>query len=83
MEKTRTAFTIVIGFASLIAVFPGASAQIIVPADRTLRPPEGFDFSGRWNCQDGASIAHLAVENRNRPNQGASLRLPKILDRDS
>ena len=46
MEKIRTAFAIVIGFASLIAVFPRASAQMIVPADRTLRPPEGFDFSG-------------------------------------
>ena len=77
MEKIRTAFTIVIGFASLIAVFPGASAQLIVPADRTLRPPEGFDFSGRWNCQDGASIAHLEVENRNRSTGGASLRLPE------
>ena len=77
MEKIRTAFTIVIGFASLIAVFPRASAQLIVPADRTLRPPEGFDFSGRWNCQDGASIAHLEVENRNRSTGGASLRLPE------
>jgi hypothetical protein len=49
---------------------------MIVPADRTLHPPEGFDFGGQWNCGDGAAIAHLEVENRNRSTGGASLRLP-------
>jgi hypothetical protein len=47
-----------------------------VPADRTLYPPDGIDFSGQWNCGDGASIAHLEVENRNRSTGGAPLRLP-------
>jgi hypothetical protein len=72
----RTAFAIAVGFAGLMAVFPRASAQMIVPVDRTLHPPQGFDFSGEWNCGDGASTAHLEVENRNRSTGGASLRLP-------
>jgi hypothetical protein len=50
---------------------------MIVPVDRTLRPPDGFDFSGQWNCADGVSIAYLEVENRNRSTGGASLRLPE------
>jgi hypothetical protein len=41
-----------------------------------LYPPDGIDFSGQWNCGDGASIAHLEVENRNRSTGGAPLRLP-------
>ncbi len=76
MEKIRIAFAITVGFASLMTVFLRASAQMIVPVDRTLHPPEGFDFGGQWNCGDGVSIAHLEVENRNRPTGGASLRLP-------
>lgn len=75
MEKIRTGFAIIIGFASLIAAFAGASAQMIVPADRTLHPPDGFDFSGQWNCGDGVSIAHLEVKHRNRSTEGASLSL--------
>ena len=76
IDKIRVVFATMLGLVSLIAVFPRASAQMIVPVDRTLHPPEGFDFGGRWNCQDGASIAHLEVENRNRSTGGASLRLP-------
>ena len=76
IDKIRIVFATILGFAMLIALFPGASAQMIVPVDRTLHPPEGFDFGGRWNCGDGVSIAHLEVENRNRPTGGAALRLP-------
>jgi hypothetical protein len=50
---------------------------MIVPVDRTLHPPEGFDFGGQWNCGDGASIAHLEVGNRNRSIGWVSLRLPE------
>jgi hypothetical protein len=53
--KTHTAFAILLGFASL-TVFPRTSAQMIVPVDRRLHPPEGFDFGGHWNCGDGSSI---------------------------
>ena len=74
--KIRTAFAIAVGFAGLIAVFPRASAQMIVPVDRRLHPPDGFEFSGQWNCVDGVSIAHLEVGKRNRSTGGASLRLP-------
>jgi hypothetical protein len=74
--QIRTAFAIAVGFAGLMAGFPRASAQMIVPVDRTLHPPQGFDFSGEWNCGDGASTAHLEVENRNRSTGGALLRLP-------
>jgi hypothetical protein len=75
-DKIRTAFVTILGIISLIAVFPRASAQVIVPADRRLHPPEGFDFSGQWNCRDGVSIAHLEVKNRNRSVGGTSFRLP-------
>jgi hypothetical protein len=75
-QKIRTAVAILVGFAGLIAVFPKAKAQLIVPADRRLPPPQGFDFSGQWNCGDGASIAHLEIENQNRSAGGAPLRLP-------
>jgi hypothetical protein len=76
IDKIRIVFATIVGVFSLIAVFPRASAQMIVPADRTLHAPEGFDFRGRWNCRDGVSIAHLEVEHRNRFTGGASLRLP-------
>jgi hypothetical protein len=75
--KIRTAFAIAVGCAGLIAAFPRASAQLIVPVDRNLHPPDGLEFSGQWNCVDGVSIAHLEVENRNRSIGGASLRLPE------
>jgi hypothetical protein len=75
-DKIRTVFATILGIACLIASFPRASAQMIVPADRRMHPPKGFDFSGQWNCRDGVSIAHLEVENRNRSTGGASLRLP-------
>jgi hypothetical protein len=73
-KAIRTAFAIAVGFASLMAVFPRARAQMIVPVDRTLHPPDGFDFSGQWNCGDGVSIAHVDVENRNRSSRGAAFR---------
>jgi hypothetical protein len=76
IAKIRTVFAIAVGFASLIAVFPRANAQMIVPVDRRLHPPDGFEFSGQWNCVDGVSIAHLEVGKRNRSTGGASLRLP-------
>jgi hypothetical protein len=76
IAKIRTASAIAVGFASLIAVFPRANAQMIVPVDRRLHPPDGFEFSGQWNCVDGVSIAHLEVGKRNRSTGGASLRLP-------
>ena len=60
-----------------MAVFLRASAQMIVPVDRTLHPPEGFDFGGQWNCGDGVSIAPLEVGNRNRSIGWVSLRLPE------
>jgi len=75
-DKIRTVFTTILVIVSLIAAFPRASAQMIVPADQRIHPPEGFDFGGQWNCRDGVSIAHLEVENRNRSTRGASLRLP-------
>jgi len=76
IDKIRIVFATILGFASLIAVSPGASAQMIVPADRTLHAPDGFDFSGQWNCGEGVSIAHLEVENQHRSIGGVSLRLP-------
>ena len=74
--KIHTALAILVGFASLIVVFPRTSAQMIVPVDRRLLPPEGFDFGGHWNCGDGSSIAHLEVGNRDRSTGGEPLRLP-------
>ena len=74
-QKIRTAFAILVGFAGLIAVFPGAMAQMIVPVDRRLHPPQGFDFSGQWNCGAGVSVAHLEVENQHRSTGGATRRL--------
>jgi hypothetical protein len=76
IDKIRIVFAITVGLATLMAVFPKASAQIIVPVDRTLHPPEGFDFGGQWNCADGVSIAHLEVEARNSSTGSAPLRLP-------
>src|SRR5271168_4503236 len=74
--KIHTAFAILVGFAGLIVVFPRTSAQMIVPVDRRMHPPEGFDFGGHWNCGDGSSIAHLEVGNRDRSTGGEPLRLP-------
>jgi hypothetical protein len=76
IDTIPVVFAIILGFASLIGVSPRASAQMIVPVDRTLHPPEGFDFGGHWNCRDGSSIAHLEVGNRDRSTGGESLRLP-------
>jgi hypothetical protein len=64
--KIRTAFGILVGFAGLMAAFPRARAQMIIPVDRRLHPPQGLDFSGQWNCGAGASIAYLEVGNQNR-----------------
>jgi hypothetical protein len=61
-DTIRVVFALIFGFVSSIAVFPRASAQMIVPVDRTLRPPDRFEFSGQWNCADGVSIAYLEVE---------------------
>ena len=58
-----------------MAVFPKARAQMIIPVDRRLLPPEGLDFSGQWNCGTGASIAHLEVGSQNRATGGAPPRL--------
>jgi hypothetical protein len=69
-------FATILGSASLIAVFPRASAQMIVPADRTLHAPDRFDFNGQWNCGEGASTAHLKVDNGNSSTESAPLRLP-------
>jgi hypothetical protein len=49
---------------------------MIVPVDRTLHPPKGFDFSGEWNCGEGASPAHLEVESRKLSTGSTALRLP-------
>ena len=46
IDKIRIVFATILGFASLIAVFPRANAQMIVPADRTLRPPDGLISAG-------------------------------------
>jgi hypothetical protein len=54
-------FAVILAFASLMALLLGANAQMIVPVDRTLHAPDGFDFSGQWNCAEGASIAHLGT----------------------
>jgi len=74
--KIRTAFGILVGFAGLMAAFPRARAQMIIPMDRRLHPPQGLDFSGQWNCGAGASIAYLEVGNQNRATGGATPRLP-------
>jgi len=74
--KLRTAFGILVGLAGLMGVFPRARAQLIVPVDRRLHPPQGLDFSGQWSCGDGDSIAHLDVKNRDRSTRG-TLRLPE------
>jgi len=74
--KILTAFVILVGFATLIVVFPRTGAQMIVPVDRRLHPPEGFDFGGHWNCGGDSSIAHLEVGNRDRSTGGEPPRLP-------
>ena len=76
-RKIRTAFAILVGFAGLMAVFPKARAQMIIPVDRRLLPPEGLDFSGQWNCGTGASIAHLEVGSQIGATGGAPPRLPR------
>ena len=73
-RKSRTAFGILVGFAGFVAVFPRARAQMIVPGDRRLHPPQGFHLSGEWKCGAGASIAYIEVGNHNRAT-GATLRL--------
>jgi hypothetical protein len=73
--EVRTAFGILAGLAGFIAVFPRARAQMIVPVDRRLHPPQGFHFSGQWKCGAGASIAYIEVGNQNRATGGATLRL--------
>jgi hypothetical protein len=70
--KIRTAFGILVGFAGLVAVFPRARAQMIVPVDRRLHPPQEFHLSGQWNCGAGASIAYIEVGNQNRATGGAT-----------
>jgi hypothetical protein len=74
-RKIRTAFGILVGFAGLIAVFPRARAQMIVPVDRRSHPPQGFHFSGQWKCGAGASLAYIEVGIQNRATGGATLRL--------
>ena len=74
-RKIRTTFAILVGFVGLMAVLSKARSQMIVPVDRTLQPPQGFDFSGQWTCGAGASIAYLEVENQNRSTGGTILRL--------
>ena len=59
INKIRIVFATILGFVGLMAVFLRASAQMIVPVDRTLHPPEGFDFGGQWKCGDGVSIAQF------------------------
>ena len=73
--KIRIAFAILVGFAGLMAGLSKARAQMIIPEDRTLHPPQGFDFRGQWTCGAGASIAYLEVGNQNRATGGATLRL--------
>ena len=52
-----------LGLDDLIAVFSRASAQMIVPADRTLHVPDmGWTLAGNGIAENGASIAHLKVE---------------------
>ena len=51
---------------------PDARAQMIVPVDRRLHPPQGFHFSGQWKCGAGASIAYIEVGNQNRATGGAN-----------
>ncbi len=75
-QKIRAAFAVLVGFAGLIAVLPTARAQMIIPVDRRLHPPQGLEFGGQWNCGAGASIAYLEVGNQNRATGGATLRLP-------
>jgi hypothetical protein len=65
-RKIRTAFGILLGFAGLIAVSPRTSAQMIVPVDRRLHPPQGLHFSGQWKCGAGASIAYIESCHRRR-----------------
>jgi hypothetical protein len=74
--KIHTAFAILVVFAGLVVVFPRTSAQMIIPVDRRMHPPEGLSFGGHWNCGDGSSIAHLEVGNRDRSTGGEPLRLP-------
>lgn len=77
-RKIRIGFAILVGFAGLIAVFPRAGAQMIIPVDRRLHPPQGLDFNGQWTCGAGASIAHLEVGNQHRSTGGTALRLPGL-----
>lgn len=51
---------------------------MIIPVDRKLHSPQGFDFSGRWSCADGASIARLEVESKNHSARGAALAPPRF-----
>lgn len=42
----------------------GAYGQVAIPTAATLRPPEGFSFTGQWVCADGSAIARVQVEPR-------------------
>jgi hypothetical protein len=50
-----------------------AAAQTIIPVDRRLPPPKGFDFRGQWSCGHGPSAAHLDVREQQKPDSEQAL----------
>lgn len=47
--------------AGLLALALSASAQTVVPVDRSLRPPLQLNFNGDWKCTDGSTTGLLKV----------------------
>ena len=67
----RITLALVTVMAGFLAVVERASAQLIIPIDQRLPPPQGFDFKGRWNCGDGISTAYLSVGSYDQPDKNS------------
>ena len=47
---------------TIIVMLSAASfAQLIIPVDKKMPTPNGFDFQGTWKCGDGSDSAYLQV----------------------
>lgn len=52
--------------AGVLALALSASAQTVVPVDRSFRPPMQLNFSGDWKCSDGGATGLLKVAGTHR-----------------
>ena len=65
----RITLALVMVMAGFLPVVARANAQLIIPIDQRLPPPQGFDFEGRWNCGVGISMAYLSVGIYDQPDK--------------